>query len=63
MLGMRFHATIKKQQMIQSIMHTTIVMLDQRTLFGIVQFNAVSAPPVPGLQVIGNKVSTEAGHD
>ncbi len=50
-------ATIKAPQITQSTVHIAIVMLDQRTLFGIVHFNALSLPPLPCLQVIQNKVS------
>jgi hypothetical protein len=50
---------IKPTKIAQTIVHIAIVMLDQRTLFGIICFNRLSSPPVPGLLVVGNKVSTE----
>ncbi len=57
---MRCKAAITATKIAQRIVHITIVVLDQQTLFVIIYFNGLSTPPspVPGLQVVDTVTET-----
>ena len=53
-LRMRLDVAIETTQIGQSIMQIAVVMLDKRTLPGIINIRNYSVPPVPGFQVVGH---------
>jgi hypothetical protein len=56
---MRFDAAIKATQIGQNIMQKAVVMLDKRTLLGIINIRFHSSPPVSGLDVVGHIKGTK----
>jgi hypothetical protein len=51
---MPLDAAIETTQIGQSIMQIAVIMLDKRTLPGIINLRNYSVPPVPGFQVVGH---------
>ncbi len=56
---MRLDAAIKATQIGQNIMRKAVVMLDKRTLLGIINLRYDSSPPVSGLLVVGQIKGTK----
>jgi hypothetical protein len=51
---MRIDAAIETTQIGHHIMQISVVMLDKRTLPGIINIRNHSTPPVPGFLVVGH---------